>query len=151
MTCGWSWSFHFTASRWSWSFHFTASRWSWSCCFRLFVFLVIFSLGKYLWERNRQNIVIFETRRNIIIILLRDGDEMLLFYWERGRNVIEGRNIIIWNDEILLFLKRTWPNLVIILLRERTKCYYIFLFEKEDEMLIFVKVKYWAKYYYFEK
>ena len=32
--------------------------------------------------------------------------------------------------------------------RERTECYYIILFEK-DEMIIFVKVKYWAKYYYF--
>ena len=36
-----------------------------------------------------------------------------------------------------------------ILLFEMEYCYYFI--EKEDEMLIFVKVKYWVKYYYFEK
>jgi len=84
-------------------------------------------------------------RRNIIIILLSEGTKYYYFIEKEDKMLLEGEILLFETTKYCYF----WNERDEILFeREKTKCYYIILFEK-DKMLIFVKVKYWAKYYYF--
>ena len=117
------------------------SWWFLTACSCLFFPLGgIFSLGKY-----RAIYYYFEMRRNIIIILLSEGTKYYYFIEKEDKMLLEGEILLFETTKYCYF----WNERDEILFeREKTKCYYIILFEK-DEMLIFVKVKYWAKYYYF--